>query len=314
MLPLGASPTRLLPKEIAHLNVAAWSRSPAEHLDDVLALSGLAPEDRRVFISYRRTEALEIAEQLFEVLEKNRFDVFVDRFRIAPGYDFQERLTDELAHKSMILVLESPTILQSRWIEYELAFAQELELGRLAIHLPGGTKVPWLDDENRVVVAPGELSPPLSGAGATVTAERRLDTIALDRVVACLVAEHTLALLRRRVVLLDALRVLLTIRGVTNQRLDQRGHLHVVSKAPKGLREYVVWATPRPPEIDDFRIAHGVCAPGPDPTGALVTPAVFRETRRRERYEWLAARSHVELRDAGRIGEVADRIAAGIDL
>jgi hypothetical protein len=147
-----------------------------------------------------------------------------------------------------------------------------------------------------------------------VTAGQRLETVALDRVVSRLVEEHTRALLRRRVVLLDALRVALTIRGVTDQRVDQRGHLHAVAATPKGPREYVVWATPRPPEIDDFRVAHGVCAPGPDPTGALVTPAVFREARRRERLEWLAARSQVELRDAGRIGEVADRIAAGVDL
>jgi len=285
-----------------------------ERLDDVLALSGLAPEDRRVFISYRRAEALEVAEQLFEVLEKNRFDVFVDRFRIAPGYDFQERLTDELAHKSMILVLESATILQSPWIEYELAFAQQHELGRLAIHLPGGAKVPWLDDENRVVVAPGELSPPLSGPDASVNAAQRLESVALDRVVSRLVAEHTYALLRRRVALLDAVRVALAIRGVTNQRVDQRGHLHAVASTAKGPKEYVVWATPRPPEIDDFRVAHAVCAPGPEPAGALVTPAVFREARRRERYDWLAARSNVQLRDAGRIGEIADRIAAGIDL
>jgi hypothetical protein len=133
-------------------------------------------------------------------------------------------------------------------------------------------------------------------------------------VVSRLVAEHTHALLRRRVVLLDALRVALTIRGLTDQRIDQRGHLHAVATTQKGPREYVVWATPRPPEIDDFRVAHSVCAPGPEPTGALVTPSVFREARRRERYEWLAARSHVQLRDAGRIGEIADRIAAGVDL
>jgi TIR domain len=313
MLPLRAEPTKVLPRALQHLNVAYWSRSPAEHLDDVLALTELASDDRRVFISYRRHETLEIAEQLFEVLEKHRFDVFVDRFRIPPGYDFQERLTDELAHKSMILALESPTFLASPWIEYELAFAKEHELGRLAVHLPGGVPVPWLEDDYRVPVSPDELVPPILGAGA-VTDLHRVGPVALDRVLSRLAEEHSRALLRRRAVMLDALRLALTMRGVTDQRFDQRGHLHVIAPAGAGGREYVVWATARPPEIDDFRIAHRVCAPGPNPAGALITPAVFREARRRERDQWLAARSEVQLRDAGRIGEIADSIAAGADL
>ena len=50
------------------------------------------------FVSY--------ADQLFDALTHARFDVFFDRFRVDPGVDFQRRLTEELAHKSMVLLLE----------------------------------------------------------------------------------------------------------------------------------------------------------------------------------------------------------------
>jgi hypothetical protein len=279
-------------------------------VDEVLGLAGIGTEDRRVFVSYRRPETAEIAEQLFEELPKHGFDAFVDRFRVGPGRDFQERLTDELADKAMVLVLESASILESQWTAHELAFAKAHDLGRLAVHLPGGTKVPWLDDEFRVVIAPQDLAPPT----AIVAGTNRLTGPALERVVNRLIAEHTRAYLRRRVFLLDTLRAALTRYGAIDQRLDARGHLHVQVGSAVNRREYVVWASPRPPRVGDFRIAHGICRQGPAPTGAMVTTSVFREMRRRAESDWLAEVSLVRLADEGRIDQLASTIARGEDL
>src|SRR5207249_2908620 len=128
LLPHAASPSQVLPSALQPLNVVSWIHAPGERVDDVLGLAGIGTEDRRVFVSYRHSETMEIAEQLFEELPKHGFDVFVDRFRVGPGRDFQERLTDELAEKAMVLVLESASILKSQWIAHELSFAKAHDL------------------------------------------------------------------------------------------------------------------------------------------------------------------------------------------
>jgi hypothetical protein len=75
-----------------------------------------------------------------------------------------------------------------------------------------------------------------------------------------------------------------------------------------------MWASPRPPKVGDFRTAHSVCRPGPDPAGVLVTTAVFREIRRRQESDWLAEVSLVRLADQGKIDELTPVIARGEDL
>ena len=313
LLPNGADVSESLPPRLRGFNVGYWAKSPGERVDAVIALLGMVPEDRRVFVSYVRAETTELAEQLFEVLEKHRFDVFVDRFRVPPGVDFQERLEDELAHKSMILVLESASILTRQWVEVELAFAKKHELGRLAVHLPGGARAPWIDDEYRVSIQEGQVAPPLPD-GEPISNTHRLTGDAINHVLQRLVEEHSRSLLRRKFAMLDDLRVALSLRGVVDQRVDRRGHLHVSVPANGVRREYVVWSTPRPPEVDDFRTAHGICGSGTKPVGAVVTPSIYRERRKRESHNWLAERSLVQLRDIGRLGEIADLIAAGADI
>lgn len=321
----GKAETLLAHPALEVLNASFWSSTPAENVDEVLALADLGAEERRVFVSYRRPETLKIAEQLFEELEKHRFDVFVDRFRVPPAHNFQERLTDELVHKSMVLVLESPTILDSRWVAHELNFAKDHQLGRLAVHLPGGVAVPWLENQYRVLVTENELVPSITpeSAAPAVTAAHELSPQALSRVIARLVAEHTNALVRRRGEMLDNLRGALRSHPNVSQRLDATGHLHVTAtpataKVPwahrSAPREYVVWISPRPPEIDSFRMAHGVCDPGPDPTGAIVTAATYQSPGRREGYAWLAGRSLVRLYEDTNVRDLAARIARGEDL
>jgi hypothetical protein len=62
----------------------------------VLRWLGLTEKHRRVFVCYRRSDSLLIGEQLWETLSKAGFDVFLDRFSVDPGVDFQERLTEAL--------------------------------------------------------------------------------------------------------------------------------------------------------------------------------------------------------------------------
>ncbi|HEX5725952.1 MAG TPA: toll/interleukin-1 receptor domain-containing protein, partial [Longimicrobiaceae bacterium] len=295
--------TYLSVEELRRLNASFWTATSAEDVDEVLALALLADADRRVFVSYRRGDTLEIAEQLFEALEKHRFDVFVDRFSVPKAVNFQEWLFDELAHRSMVVVLESPDLLGSAWVRDEIDFAKTHKLGHLAVHLPGGTRVQWLEDPYRVSVAADELVPPPPPDRPAVTKEHRLTEAALARVIAAIVAEHSNALLKRRGRLLSELSNALAKHPNVSQKLDLAGHLHATATRPaagtpwaapvRSTREYLVWTAPRPPEVDDFRTAHALCTPGPDPPGVIVTQKLFQAQRRQARMAWLAERSLV---------------------
>jgi hypothetical protein len=128
----------LIPASLNSSNAVFWLRDPSEAANAVVSAAGISAEDYRLFISYRRGEGQALAEQLFDELNRRNFDVFLDQFRINPGWNFQERLTEELAHKSMIVVLETANIRQSQWVAHEVTYAIRNRLGILAIQPPGG--------------------------------------------------------------------------------------------------------------------------------------------------------------------------------
>ncbi|HEX2204870.1 MAG TPA: toll/interleukin-1 receptor domain-containing protein [Longimicrobium sp.] len=303
LLPRDAVPPALLPESLSLFNAGFWTDRIGEQVDAVLALAGLAPEERRIFVSYRQKEARELADQLFEALSWRHFDVFLDRVSIEPGVQFQRRLFDELAERAMVVILETKGILDSRWVVDELNFAKKYELGRLALHPDGGTMVPLLDDEFREAVPEADFD----GEG------KRLTAAALKRVVRRIVREHTRAHARRTYALRADLREALARFGVADVRVDANGHLHARSAASPEQR-YVVAVTPRLAELDDFRRAHGTCEPEPCPTGVIVAPTLPGEPARLQRTEWLAKRSGIKVRDAGQIVALAEEIARGAAL
>src|SRR5271165_5213861 len=103
----------------------------------VLRWLGLTEKHRRVFVSYRRSDSLLIGEQLWDTLGKAGFDVFLDRFSVDPGVNFQERLTEALSDKAFLLLVESPDVASSKWVAYEVEYARKSRMGLLALT--------WLD-------------------------------------------------------------------------------------------------------------------------------------------------------------------------
>src|SRR5258708_26498777 len=55
---------------------------------------------------------------LFRSLARARFDVFLDRFSVPPGEDFQQRLDRDVGDKAFIVVIESPGLRSSRSEEH----------------------------------------------------------------------------------------------------------------------------------------------------------------------------------------------------
>ena len=97
VLPIARSVTGVgscLPESLRAINVLPWDDT-AEGAQRIAALLGLVESERKLFLSYRRIEAEGLALQLRRQLTDRQFDVFLDRFSVPPGVDFQERLTQE---------------------------------------------------------------------------------------------------------------------------------------------------------------------------------------------------------------------------
>ena len=97
---------------------------------------GLLRITRRLFISYRRTESSLVAMQLYEQLEKNGFDVFLDTHSVRPGEPFQDELWHRLADTDIVVLLNTPGFLTSEWTREELAKANAMQIGILQLLWP----------------------------------------------------------------------------------------------------------------------------------------------------------------------------------
>ncbi|SIS63891.1 toll/interleukin-1 receptor domain-containing protein [Chryseobacterium gambrini] len=93
----------------------------------------LLRKNRKIFISYKRSESSNIAIQLYEFLEKNNFDVFIDTHSIDKGEEFQEELWHRMTDCDLILMLNTKEFLKSDWCKQELDKAHVKRIG--IVHL-----------------------------------------------------------------------------------------------------------------------------------------------------------------------------------
>jgi TIR domain len=134
--------SQFVPMELLAINGIALRKEDAalDSLASVLLEGlGLLRKSRRFFISYRRAETQGIAIQLYELLDAHGFDVFLDSHSIRPGEPFQEVLWHRLADTDVVVLLDSPDFLNSRWTEEELARANSTNLQILQLIWPGST-------------------------------------------------------------------------------------------------------------------------------------------------------------------------------
>ncbi|MGL5995775.1 MAG: toll/interleukin-1 receptor domain-containing protein [Pseudomonas proteolytica] len=89
----------------------------------LLECASLLPRQRRVFLSYRRTESTTAALQLYAALSERLFDVFLDTHEILPGEHFQEVLWQKLCDSDVMIYLDTPSYFDSRWTTAEFGRA-----------------------------------------------------------------------------------------------------------------------------------------------------------------------------------------------
>lgn len=123
-----------IPALLRPINCIAYNPNGAMRIATaLLECSGLLPRQRRIFLSYRRTEAREAALQLFDEFSARLFDVFLDTHGIPPAEDFQTMLWHRLCDSDVLVMLDTPSYFDSRWsaAEYGRALAKGISVLRI---------------------------------------------------------------------------------------------------------------------------------------------------------------------------------------
>jgi hypothetical protein len=284
----------LLGQLLAPYNAFFWRSDPSELAPLALQAAGITATDFRTFISYRRSDGQPVADQLFDELNRRNFDVFLDRFRMDPGAHVQERIVEELAHKSMVVLVETPDLPQSPWVALEIAYARAYRLGLLAVNLDRAPATPGIRERRRIrvkSVAPnGELFPQ-----------------DLDRVCRRVEIVHGAAMVRRRNYLRQALRDALLNEGANRQAMSTDGFLEAYPKGATSNNPYRVWLTPRPADLVDVQTARAKGGRQP----AVVSPGARSAGMRPAAMRWVAGVAAVRHMDESDIPSLASSIAGG---
>ena len=227
-----------LPSLIKHLNAVDWNQDRAFAVATIMRMLGLVEDERRIFLSYVRRDSAVAAEQLHRSLQERQFDVFLDRFSVPPGTDFQRRLTEDLADKAFLLLLESDGVRESGWVQYEINYALTHRIGVLAATMPNVAedRLAPVDEAFRFRLASKHLI------------DQKLTSIALDELLHRIEISHASALLRRREQLLGSLIAHLEDTGYSCDPLTDWA---IVARA-EHFRSSAFLVTPRSPRAEDL--------------------------------------------------------------
>ena len=128
-----------LPDEISHINALPINETNnnIERLVSIIFENfRFLRKERKVFISYRRIDSQGAADKLYDLLDANGFDVFLDTRSVPPAQNFQDQLWHRMTDSDAVILLDTPRFRTSRWTKDELMFANENNIHILHILWP----------------------------------------------------------------------------------------------------------------------------------------------------------------------------------
>ena len=131
-----------IPASLRGINCLFYKPDGPDRLfSTLLSCVGLLRPQRRVFLSYKRTESASAARQLFEELSARNFTVFLDTHSMPAAVDFQEELWHQLVDVDVVLMLDTPKYFESRWTQAEYGRALSKNISVLRVQWPGTAPV-----------------------------------------------------------------------------------------------------------------------------------------------------------------------------
>ena len=76
----------------------------------------------KIFISYSSADRLH-AFELFNILEKEKYEPWLDYFDIMPSENLEKELTGSIEKADILCIIFSPNSMSSKWVEYEIKTA-----------------------------------------------------------------------------------------------------------------------------------------------------------------------------------------------
>ena len=126
-----------IPEELHQINGKLYNE---DHLDAIVNVAfeelRLLRKNRRVFISYKRSDSVAVANQLYDILSRHQFDVFMDTYSIRGGAEFQKELHHRITDSDVLIQLNSSSLMDSKWCKEEICFANMHQIGVLQVNWP----------------------------------------------------------------------------------------------------------------------------------------------------------------------------------
>ncbi len=273
-----------LPHSIWGVNQVRFKKGNKSALLDILQSTRLLPDRRRIFISYNRKDATALANQLHIELVREGFEVFLDRFSVEPGVDFQRRIDEELSRMGTVLLIESPNSSTSKWVTHEINFARRHRLGLFAINIDGAKHTGGVWRRNRIQIEDAQR-----------TTKKTLKREILKNTIHQITLAHAFAEDVRLNYLTGAVSKALASAGLNRQSFSQSQI--IVAKNGNG-DEFAIRISNLPPDLADF---HALDAYKGALTGYVVAPSIHMDTRRQAPVIWLGQQTNVELKDESEI-------------
>ena len=128
-----------IPEELGSINaIIIPSGNEVNKLKNrVLEWFGKIEANRKIFISYKRSDSTVLAQQLYNALIKAHYIPFLDSYSIDSGVAFQEYLLHELSDSAVFLFINTPNYDMSKFTMEELNAANQLQLGVIEIYTNG---------------------------------------------------------------------------------------------------------------------------------------------------------------------------------
>ena len=277
--------------------------APESIAASLLRWLGLTEKHRRVFVSYRRSDALLMGEQIWETLSKAGFDVFLDRFSVEPGFDFQERLIEALSDKAFLLLIESPESADSCWIDYEIEYARKTRMGLFALTWPQGPVMKNVFEKQRYFLTNADIK---VAEGFT-----QLSDVFCGKLAGIVEREHAEAMLARRRRLMGSVTNELARHNITFGLISD-WTLVTTSAAKTRGGDHVISITPRPPEIPDLFVLDTSRTPAGKPLGhgVLIHTSASMPDDREKLLRWAIANRELSLVNEDQIVQMVERLAA----
>lgn len=151
----------LVPEGLRYLNCAACGTEAEFNrtCSALLETLKLLPSQRRIFLSYKRSESRQAALQLADKLTELQFEVFLDTRGMPPAVNFQDLLWHKLCDCDVLIMLDTPGYFTSRWTTAEFGRALSKEIPVLRVTWPDSTPDKRSQTAARVELLEEEIDP-----------------------------------------------------------------------------------------------------------------------------------------------------------